>query len=285
MIGYAATEAKDIRWRNSQGGIFPLSPLAELVKVSERDARRILAEQGAFFIRWESDFDQMKEGPWWHVIKDSPNNLETLSKKTRYMIRKASKLYEAMPIDIEQILEDGYRVYVSAYERYETHERMYEKEEFCEAVKALPCQTEWWGIYTKDTQQLVAFSENYVEKETCFYVTMWLEPDAMAKFAGYLLFHKMELHYLSERGLKYVSDGARSLSHDTNIHEFLIRKFNFRKAYARLHVVYAPWLGALLAVTFPFRKLIANVPWGPFKKASILLKQEEIRRHCIKSTN
>ena len=109
---------------------------------------------------------------------------------------------------------------------------------------------------------------------------MWLEPESMAKFSGYLLFHEMELHYLKKRGFKYISDGARSLSHDTNIHDFLIRKFNFRKAYANLHVVYTPWLGLAVKLAFPLRHWIDAVPLGPSKKAGILLKQESIRREC-----
>ncbi len=198
------------------------------------------------------------------------------------MIRKASKSYEVRRINAEQIIRMGYRVYVKAYGRYETHEPMFSEDEFCKAVQKLPNKTEWWGVFDRETERLVAFSENYVESETCFYVTMWIDPEAMAKFAGYLLFHEMEIHYLQDRKFKYVSDGSRSLSHDTNIHNFLIQKFNFRKAYARLHIVYTPWLWAVVAVAYPFRNLIKKVPVDLFKKATILLKQEEIRRECAK---
>lgn len=90
----------------------------------------------------------------------------------------------------------------------------------------------------------------------------------------------MNRYYLEDRGCQYLSDGARSLSHTTQIHDFLESKFGFRKAYARLHVVYTPWLGIVVATFYPLRKLICKVPYGPFKKASILLRQEEIRRQC-----
>jgi hypothetical protein len=231
-------------------------------------------------VRWENEFDQDIPTPWWHIIKDAPEDLEQLPKKTRYMIRKASKNYEAKPIELKDVLEQGYPVYVKAYERYDTHEPMFTENQFCEAVRNLPEQTEWWGCFDRETGYLVAFSENYVESETCFYVTMWLEPDAMAKFSGYLLFHEMEIHYLHDRGFQYISDGARSLSHHTNIHDFLIRKFNFHKSYARLHVVYVPWLFLSVSAAYPFRNLIKKIPWSPCQKASILLKQEEIRRKC-----
>lgn len=280
MIGYRAQSSKGVMWRDNQGGLFPLSPPRKLFINSEEDAHYIREKNGALFLRWESQFDQADKSSWWHIIKDSPNTLGELSKKTRYMIRKASKIFEVRPVEVDVIIRKGHQVYANAYERYNTHERMFNEEEFCKAVEKLPDQTEWWGVFDRETSRLVAFSENYVESETCFYVTMWLEPEAMGRFAGYLLFHEMELHYLRDLDFKYISDGSRSLSHDSNIHDFLIQKFNFRKAYSRLHVVYAPWLGVAIAVAYPFRHLINKVPFSPFEKASVLLKQEEIRRQC-----
>lgn len=285
MIGYRSFDAGGVRWRENQGGLFPLSPAKLLDDVTSSAARELLERNGEVFIRWESDFDKVADTSWWHIIKDTPETLENLPKKTRYMIRKANKAYEARPVEVSDIRDQGYSVYVKAYERYETHEPILSEREFWEALDELPVETEWWGVFDRETSELVAFSENYVENDACFYVTMWLEPEAMAKFAGYLLFHEMELHYLQDRKFQYVSDGARSLSHDTNIHDFLISKFNFRKAYARLHVVYKPWLGAAIACAYPFRSLISKVTIGAFKKASILLKQEEIRRACSRVAN
>lgn len=280
MIGYRHDFFLGVLWRENQGGLFPLSPPNLLHKVKSDPAKTFLKARREAFIRWESDFDLISDSSWWHVIKDVPEPIEKLPKKTRYMIRKAVKSYEARPIGVSDIRAQGYSVYVKAYERYDTHEPIFSEREFCNAVEDLPEGTEWWGAFDAETSELVAFSENYVENDTCFYVTMWLEPEAMANFVGYLLFHEMELHYLRDRGFRYVSDGARSLSHDTNIHDFLIRKFNFRKAYACLNVVYAPWLQIAVACAYPFRHLISKVSLGPLKKASILLKQEEIRRAC-----
>ena len=281
MIGYNFFVEHAVCWRDNQGGIFPLSPPFKLAGMDESKARQIMKDHRALFLRWESDFDQIEEGGWWHIVKNQADPLETLPKKTRYMVRKAAREYEARPVDVGTIVDNGYDVYTQAYKRYNTHEPMFSRTRFCGAVKELPKETEFWGVYEKASGRLVAFSENYVEAETCFYVTMWIEPESLTKFAGYLLFHEMELHYLGDRGFKYISDGARSLSHDTNIHNFLISKFKFRKAFARLHVVYAPWIGGAVAITYPFRKWIEKIPLKSFKKVSILLRQEEVRRQCL----
>lgn len=280
MIGYDFFLDEALLWRDNQGGLLPLSPPQKFLSFGGFHAAQLLRIKRKHFIRWESDFDCAVEFPWWHVIKDVPESLDVLPKKTRYMIRKAEAAYEAIPVEVDVILEHGYQVYVDAYKRYETYEPMYSEEEFTRAVSQLPDGTEWWAVFDRQSGRIVAFSENYVEGETCFYVSMWFDPDAMSKFVGYLLFHKMEIYYLYERRFRYVSDGARSLSHDTNIHDFLISKFNFRRAYAKLNVVYSPWLGVLVAAAYPFRRVLDKSSLAVARKASILLKQESIRREC-----
>ncbi|MGM9704630.1 MAG: hypothetical protein ACI3YB_01395 [Prevotella sp.] len=48
----------------------------------------------------------------------------------------------------------------------------------------------------------------------------------------------MNRHYLENRKLKFVSDGARSITNHSNIQPFLIDKFKFRKAYCNIRLTY-----------------------------------------------
>jgi hypothetical protein len=234
-------------------------------------------------IRWETGFDMETPTAWWHVIKSDREDIDRIPKKTRYLIRRAAKTYLVRKVGIEQVQKCGYTVYVGAYERYETHEKILGKEAFLNALRALPQETEFWALFDQESGNMVGFSEDLVRDEACFYVTMWVLPNALRDGAGYLLFHEMNRYYLNERKLRYVSDGARSVSHDTEIHQFLIRKFAFRKAYGCLHVTYAPWLAVALFMVFPFRYLIYAIKWKPFRLLSVLLRQEAIRRQCARS--
>lgn len=282
MIGYNFIDDNGFFWRGNQGGLLPLSSPKENCGLDPITMRALLKKNDAFFIRWESGFDEMANTSWWHVIKSGEEHLDDLPKKTRYMIRKASKGYRARLVSLDEIIENGYKVYLSAYARYETHEPVFDEGKFVKAIKSLPVQTEFWAVYDGD-DDMVGFSENFISGKTCFYVTMWFCPAAMKKFASYLLFHEMAKFYLNELDFDYISDGSRSLSHNTNIHAFLESKFNFRKAYARLHVVYAPWLEVFVTLAYPFRNMIDSLPFDMCKKATVLLKQEEIRRQCKKA--
>lgn len=282
MIGYHFIQSKGLCWRDNQGGLLPLSPPNMCSSIESKDAQSIINSNGALFLRWESDFDGIADTPWWHIIKEDAVRLADLSSNTRSKVRRGLKAYECESLPRDTILKEGYKVYRSAFSRYETHEREFSEMEFLNAIKALPLNTEFWGVRNKETADLVAFSENYVESDCCFYNTIWFDPTALRKYSSYALFYEMNRHYLEDREFRYISDGTRSLSHRTKIHDFLESKFGFRKAYACLHVVYTPWLGASMAAAFPFRKLVELVPLKPFKKAAILLKQEEIRRQCAK---
>lgn len=276
MIGYDFINDNGFFWRNNQGGLLPLSSPRKIRSIDPCIAKELLRSSGAHFIRWESNFDEIESGDWWHIIKSGSECIEELPKKTRYMIKRASKDYRASLVSRDEIIANGHKVYLDAYARYETHEPVFDEEAFVGAVARLPDQTEFWAVYDSNNE-MVGFSENFISENTCFYVTMWLCPLAMKKFASYLLFHEMAKFYLNERKFDYVSDGSRSLSHNTNIHNFLEGKFNFRKAYASLNVEYSRWLYCLIVLCYPFRYFF-KISWPPAVKARILLNQEGIRR-------
>lgn len=281
MIGYQFFEIGGFAWRKHHGALVPMSMPHVSISNRGKGIRWLLVQHRAFLARWEEDFDQAGSGDWWHVIKSDQEDLSALSKKTRNQVRRGAKEgFQAGLACRKEIRSEGYSVYRASFERYKTFEDMYSKEAFEQAIALLPGQTEFWSVREEGSGRMVAFSENLVRDNACFYVTMWFRPEALKRYAGYLLIHEMNKHYLNERRLRYVSDGARSISHQTNIHEFLERKFDFRRGYARLRVVYAPGVGLAVWLLFPFRKWF-NGPSAPLlQKISVLLEQERIRRAC-----
>ena len=87
----------------------------------------------------------------------------------------------------------------------------------------------------------------------------------------------MNEHYLLERKLKYVNDGARNISHQTNIQDFLEQKFKFRKAYCKLHVEYVFALKIILFFLTFTRPILNFLPAKYSAIINTLLVQEEIR--------
>ena len=67
----------------------------------------------------------------------------------------------------------------------------------------------------------------------------------------------MNQYYLQEKGFRYVTDGARSITEHSHIQDYLIEKFHFRKAYCHLSVYYQWWLKIVVKLLYPFRKIIS----------------------------
>lgn len=278
MIGYRFIRGRGCDWRvHHHGALIPMTMPHALPRLPALSSRLLAVRHLAPFVRWEEEFDQHHPTDWWHVVKDTPEALTELKKKTRYQIRKSAKVFFASSDNRTAVMVHGYKVYRAAFDRYTTFERMLDDTSFKSAIQSLPRETEFWTVWDRESNQMVGFSENTVRDNACFYNTMWLTPEALKRSAGYLLFHEMNKHYLNDRGLQYVSDGARNISHQTRIHEFLESKFGFRKAYSRLRIVYFPGLGLVLRLAYPFRSWFSGLRSPLFQKIEVLLEQERIR--------
>jgi hypothetical protein len=282
MIGYHSINREGVVWRDNQGALIPITMPHAIPALSPASGKNLLKESGAWLIRWDQGFTATSKSPWWHIIKDTEEALDELSASTRSKVRRGMKAFDCIPCSIEEIISEGYHVYVAAFQRYQTHEKCYDHSEFIAALRELPDETQFWSVKDKKTGRMVAFSENIVRDNACLYNTIWFEPAALKKYSSYALFHVMNEYYLNHKKLRYVSDGARNISHQTGIHEFLQEKFGFRKAYAVLHVEYSALLDVMIKLCYPFRTVFSHLPGRQFQKVDILLRQEVIHRACRK---
>tara|TARA_B110000459_G_C16091660_1_gene265434 strand:- start:108 stop:500 length:393 start_codon:yes stop_codon:yes gene_type:complete len=125
---------------------------------------------------------------------------------------------------------------------------------------------------------MIGYSQNKIAENYCDYSTIKFHPDYLKLYPSYALFFTMNQYYLNENEYKYVNDGARSMSHETNIQSFLIQKFRFRKAYCKLHIQYHPLINILIFILFPFRLLIIKSNNTLLHKIGVVLMQEELHK-------
>jgi hypothetical protein len=272
-------ELQGVTWRNYQGALMPVGAPHIRIELSNDEIAHLLKTSGAYFIRWVSDFDCRRETAFWYVIKDGKSSLEALSANTRSKVRRGLKHCSVKKTDAVTIARQGYPVYQKAFSRYDTFLQPAAKENFQKQISNLQDNPEWefWGVWNKKGD-LIAYSQNRIENGTCNYSTIKFDPDYLKLYPSYALFFEMNNHYLNQLGLKYVNDGARSISHNTSIQEFLIDKFKFRKAYCRLNIAYNPKIKMAVRLLYPFRRLLAACNFSVTNKLSVLLKHEEIRR-------
>lgn len=233
-----------------------------------------LFAKGGHIIRNTYNFDTNEKTSFWYVIKDKFGGYEELSSKMRNQVNRCFKSMTVKIISSEYLISHGYEIYVRAFELYKVKSKIPTYEEFEYRIK-MSEENEFWGVFDMESGALVAFSMNYVTADSCEYRTMKALPEYQKKYAYYGLIYEMNRFYLETKGLRYVNDGARSLTNHSNIQTFLVDKFKFRKAYCNVNVYYKRWLNFIVICLYPFRRLI------PLKSLQILFNMESIARNKI----
>ncbi|MBP3579687.1 MAG: hypothetical protein J6K12_00405 [Clostridia bacterium] len=230
--------------------------------------------------RWTSDFDCGYETNWWYVIKDDPLDIAVLKAKRRYEINKGKKNFDFRKINPCDYAEEIYDVLVAAFSAYpEKSRRTFDRERFISGVRGWTVDV--FGTFSRESGELAGYallmsvSDGFID-----FFEMKTKPEYekysvnAAMVAGILEYHEKEL---SEGAV--ISDGARSISHETAFQDYLEKYFGFRKAYCRLHLEYNPKYKPLIKILYPFRKLLSVLDFiDLFHKLNGVMKMEEIVR-------
>ncbi|MFB6340429.1 hypothetical protein ACE1ET_01845 [Saccharicrinis sp. FJH62] len=264
-----------LEWIKYQGTLIPLVAPHISILPDKREQKRLLKLYKPFFLRYYSEWDNGK-GEFWFVIKDGFKGLEELSSKTRNQVRKGLKNCIVKKVSIEEIEQNGYQVYIKAFEKYDTFLKPMSKDIFQMSLRKKN-NYDFFAVYNLNGK-IIAYSQNELYEDYCNLSITKFDPEFLKLRPSEALFYEMNRYYLDDCKLKYVCDGARSLSHDTNIQDFLIDKFKFRKAYCKLNIVYRKDIGLLVKLIYPLRTLLRLFPERLTRKIKVLLKHEEIRR-------
>jgi hypothetical protein len=197
----------------------------------------------------------------------------------RRQTKRALEACEVRRVDAEFIAASGYEVYLRAYDRYRNAtEAIWDEAEFQRRMRLhapFDDLIHFWGAF-RDGALVAFYICDLFDRVEVSYAFGKFHPDHMKAHPAHALIHRMTEYYLTEQHFEYVNDGWRSLVHETNIQDFLIEKFGFRKAWTRLAVHYRWPLGPLVRATFPFRKALGRLK----PQLSALYSLETVRREC-----
>lgn len=264
-------------WEHYNGALLPQTPPHQNITVSEDDQKMLFNQSNAYFLRWTDDFDTPQKTPFWYILKDTREGLETYSSKMRYQIKKGMTNCSVSPTTVQVIATEGYNVFSNALKHYSNTPQTITAKAFATNILSLDETWEFWEV-RNHTGDLIAYSQNRIMDNTCNYSTIKLDPVYLHLYPAYALFFSMNMHYLNERKMRYVHDGSRSLSHESNIQDFLCDKFKFRKAYCTMHIAYRPDIALIVKILYPFNKILELFPFSWSHKLSVLLRHEKIRR-------
>ncbi len=241
-------------------------------RLSKKEGKSLLKE-GGLFVRNTFDFDCGGPTAYWHIIKDSFKGIEEVPSKYRGRLRKSLELYDFQIVSKEFAIKNCYKTHKAAAENYRVKAVVPTFEQFSDHINSLDDSYEIWACIHKDGQ-VAGFALNHIIDDMCDYESMKYHPDYLKPVSpSYGLIYTMNEYYLESRKLKYVDDGARSITEHSDIQQFLIDKFRFRKAYCHVQLFYKWWFKLAVLLLFPFRNYIWILP------IKAVLNMEDIARH------
>lgn len=242
------------------------------IKISQSEADSLL-KKGGLFVKNVYNWDKKDATSFWYVIKDVYGGIDELPSKVRNQVRKSQKTYEFKLVSPEEMNELGFALFNKSRERFGS-DMSVTKEQWARRVHS--GDRDFWLAIDKETGVAEGFGINRIIGDFCSYISMGVNPNApKSTYPMYGLILEMNRYYLEELKLKYVCDGARSITEHSNIQPFLEEKFKFRKAYCDIQMFYKPLLGFAVNLLFPFRKLIK------IKRIQAFLYQESMARGLV----
>ena len=241
----------------------------------EQNVAKNLLKKGGIFVKNVYNWDKKEESSFWFVIKDEYGGIDELPSKVRNQVRKSQKSYDFHLVSPEEMQEKGFELFNKSRARF-GGDLSVTKEQWAKRVNNGKGDRDFWLAIDKETGKAEGFGINRIVEDYCSYVSMGVNPCApKSTYPMYGLILEMNRYYLEELKLKYVCDGARSITEHSNIQPFLEEKFKFRKAYCNLQMFYKPWLTLVVKILFPIRKLIKQ------NRIKAFLNQEAMARGVI----
>lgn len=263
-------------WRYYNHAAIPTTPInsdPDLTPVNDNSIWN-LGEKSPLLVRWTTDFDCDYKTNWWFVIKYAPFQFDLLEAKARKHIRQALKKNDVKIINPEEYAEELCEVYNKACASYKGYSgTCLTKKDFTKNIT-----DDYFASFNKENGKLIGYMKcrrfgDYVETVVSKY-----DPEYLNRRASDAIHYAVLDYYLNQNNYKFVSSGSRSIEHITNVQDYKISTFGFKKAYCKLHIKYNPKIKWLIKILYPFRNII-----GKFKNISVLskvyslLKMEELK--------
>jgi len=282
-------EFKGTKWYVYHNTLLPDLPPHEEPQITLEEAKALVNKTKAYFVSWTTDFDSSKPYPFWYIIKEEKEDLKNYKAKIRSEIKRGLKNCKVELLsrkEVEEYVEDLYKVYKLAFIRYKS---VYTAISTFEEFRNNICNynDDIWVAKNKNNE-IIAYAlmkthKDKIGRKVVGFNVIKLNPEFLDLYPSYALVYEINRFYLNEKNFLYVHDGRRSIGHETKIHEWFIKKFKFRKAYCKLSIVYRSDISFLVKTLFLIRKNISKLETlnPQIKKISTLLKYEEIRRQCL----
>lgn len=276
-------DIKGRHWLKYHGSIVDEYPVDYTVTITE--AKRLMSCNNADLIRWTNNHNYNQPMPFWWIVADI-YDINKLKSESRYKINKGLKQCCVKKIiNPSSIGNEAYFVLVEAFKRYIGSSKIPTREKFMRSLINMEKNKneDLWCVYNNGEIAGWAVCAPYDSIKTTVVKGVRFHPLLLKKYSAYALWHEITNYYLNIKKHNRITNGTMSISHDTNIQNWLQQIFNYQKLYCKLEIVYSNRLSILM----PFIILLNKTGIYKFRNGSaklnslnIIYTLEKIRKEC-----
>lgn len=232
-------------------------------------------------VRYTTDWDCGYDTGWWYLIKETPFDIDALSKNSRKHIRAAFRKVKVEKIDPKEYVDALYECYHQAYLGYKLADNEDSYESFknrCERSSFF--RIEFWAAFALDSGKLVGYMMLAPHEDWVEICTSKFHPAYLNLCVSDALYAFILDYYLNGLHKKYISSGTRSINHVTNTQEYKEQHFGYRKCFCRLQVLYKPRYKLIFKALYLIRGLVSFLGRRNtlIHRIAAVLKMEKIAR-------
>ncbi|NLX59376.1 MAG: hypothetical protein GXY74_09860 [Phycisphaerae bacterium] len=263
-------------WMLANGRLMPVAPPHRMGAVDRQEVRRALRRSGAIAALWNDAWDT-SPGPWWWVCCDDRQyDYPSVRSSRRSSVRKGLKLCEVRRVGIDELEQLGYGVYQAAFARYGPGAVPSSQEAYLAEIRrnAEYGGRETWGAFIGG--QLAAYATCIVVEDMVYVSAAKSDPGLLRSNPNEAVWFELTRHYLRDRQMAFVTDGARVLRHETNIQGF-VETMGYRRVYCPLRLETGSCVAA--AIRLGARRWARMLGMGRWRR-SLLERIEALDTAC-----
>ena len=224
-------------WELRNRLLIPVAPPDTIININRKRVKEAIIKTNALLAYWTDNWNSAQSQWWWTICDIKNYEMETISNSTgRRGIRKGLEKCSVNRIEPDKFAKLAYNIYHKSLLSYNVPESQiisYNRYNQIILKQSNYNGFELWGAFVEG--KLASFATCLIIDNVALLGSTKSDPDFYKYYPNNALFYQLTKHYLSERGLSYITNGPRTLLHTTTINDFLI-KMGYRRMYSRLNI-------------------------------------------------
>jgi len=224
-------------WELRNKILIPSKPPHLIQSFNRERIRETINEKNALLAHWTDNWNEEKSEWWWTCCDQKSYDIENIKNTSgKRGIKKGLANCSIKRLEPDEFVNLTYNIFdksILSYKLPPSH-----RLSFLDYRNKIVEQSKYdgfelWGVFVKD--KIASFATCLLVDNVVLLGSTKSDPDLHRYYPNNALFYHITKHYLNERGVLYITNGPRTLLHNTSINDFLIR-IGYRQIYGRLNV-------------------------------------------------